>query len=636
MEIKWKKTLLISLGIFVLIIGGIITYAKMTDQSFLELLPSTLNGLVLGAGEERVESDYYTVRDVKTTGSYEFTLKNPEGRNLNFSEIRETIRNNGTSVLDFDITILEGGITSDRFYEIQNVSEPVYINVINGSETINITYLEVVDLNNTTLNITAIKKVNSNFSFLLLKIDTVSWNTITKNVVYPKYMKVQNGTKLVERKVELSSSFVQKISLNPGEERKIIREIKPKIVDTGDGWGYSIFTNPWFNTSFDKRINITFANAWASENITDFPVLVVLNSTRVNYSLTLDNGEDIRFTDDDESTILSHEIELWNESGDSFVWVKVPILENTDTDFIQMYYSNQSVVSDGQDIVNTWEVNFKMVLHLQETNSLLDSTDNNNDGSVVGDLSNDTGQIDGSIGVDGVNDYVDVSVSSLSTFTTSMWIFMTSIESNEYGGLMVQDNNNGIFYRGSAGGANANKISYYYDTDHFGNTAMSEDDWHNIVIVNNGGSVTFYLDGQNDGTSSSAPALSVEFIGSDNTDEAFGGSIDEVRISNSTRSDDWINASYISQIDTFNTYSAEETAPVEGGDSCTYTSGDWEIICSDECNITSNVVGDGSNLTLSGSGNFNVQANITNFQEVHKDNACFVIKSNDAQIELVN
>ncbi len=73
-----------------------------------------------------------------------------------------------------------------------------------------------------------------------------------------------------------------------------------------------------------------------------------------------------------------------------------------------------------------------------------------------------------------------------------------------------------------------------------------------------------------------------------------------------------------------------------GGDSCSYTSGDWEVACSDECNISSNVVGDGSNITLSGTGNFNVEANITGFQEVHKDDSCFVIKSNDAQMELTN
>ena len=72
-------------------------------------------------------------------------------------------------------------------------------------------------------------------------------------------------------------------------------------------------------------------------------------------------------------------------------------------------------------------------------------------------------------------------------------------------------------------------------------------------------------------------------------------------------------------------------------DSCTYSgSGNFAVLCSDNCNIYSNVIGDGSNLTLSGTGNFNVQANITGFLEVHKENACFVIKSNEAQIELTN
>ncbi len=40
MEIRWKKTLLISLGVLILILGVAIAYSKMSNQSILELLPS--------------------------------------------------------------------------------------------------------------------------------------------------------------------------------------------------------------------------------------------------------------------------------------------------------------------------------------------------------------------------------------------------------------------------------------------------------------------------------------------------------------------------------------------------------------------------------------------------------------------
>jgi len=59
---------------------------------------------------------------------------------------------------------------------------------------------------------------------------------------------------------------------------------------------------------------------------------------------------------------------------------------------------------------------------------------------------------------------------------------------------------------------------------------------------------------------------------------------------------------------------------------CTYTSGNWDVNCADFCNITSNVVGDGSNLILYGTGTFSLKANITDFKEAIKDNNCLVIK----------
>ncbi len=50
-------------------------------------------------------------------------------------------------------------------------------------------------------------------------------------------------------------------------------------------------------------------------------------------------------------------------------------------------------------------------------------------------------------------------------------------------------------------------------------------------------------------------------------------------------------------------------APPE--DTCTYSSGNWEVACSDCCNITSNINIGSNSIILSGTGYFNVQANIT-------------------------
>ena len=55
---------------------------------------------------------------------------------------------------------------------------------------------------------------------------------------------------------------------------------------------------------------------------------------------------------------------------------------------------------------------------------------------------------------------------------------------------------------------------------------------------------------------------------------------------------------------------------VTGGgptDTCTYTSGNWNMNCQDNCTITSNVNLNHNNLTINGTGNIILKANITNY-----------------------
>lgn len=64
------------------------------------------------------------------------------------------------------------------------------------------------------------------------------------------------------------------------------------------------------------------------------------------------------------------------------------------------------------------------------------------------------------------------------------------------------------------------------------------------------------------------------------------------------------------------------TLTTTSADTCTYTSGNWDVDCDDNCSISSNVNLGGNNLTLTGTGIFNIQANITNFNKIFKANGC--------------
>ncbi len=52
-------------------------------------------------------------------------------------------------------------------------------------------------------------------------------------------------------------------------------------------------------------------------------------------------------------------------------------------------------------------------------------------------------------------------------------------------------------------------------------------------------------------------------------------------------------------------------------DTCTYTSGNWDIDCSDNCSISSNVGLGGNNISIIGTGMFVTTANITNYGKIH-------------------
>ena len=71
---------------------------------------------------------------------------------------------------------------------------------------------------------------------------------------------------------------------------------------------------------------LKFAGYTGDEPLTDFQVLVKLGEGRYGFSYddySVKDGSDIWFADS-EGNVLPHEIETWNPSGDSFIWVRVP------------------------------------------------------------------------------------------------------------------------------------------------------------------------------------------------------------------------------------------------------------------------------------------------------------------------
>jgi hypothetical protein len=112
------------------------------------------------------------------------------------------------------------------------------------------------------------------------------------------------------------------------------------------------------------------------------------------------------------------------------------------------------------------------------------------------------------------------------TFTYSAWIYLSSGAAAGYHNLFTAGSGSGLWLRST------DKIDFYFGGDHESNTALSRDTWHHIAVVNNAGSVTFYLDGNSDGTAASGPSFNADGMGCDGGTggECFVGYQDDVRL----------------------------------------------------------------------------------------------------------
>jgi len=109
---------------------------------------------------------------------------------------------------------------------------------------------------------------------------------------------------------------------------------------------------PIASAGWNDRKPVTINNL--GDALSDYQVLVTLNSSNFDYSKANPDGSDIRFVDGDNTIALNYWIEEWNAAGDSRIWVAVPSVDGSGSTTIYMYYGN-SGASDASDGDATFE-----------------------------------------------------------------------------------------------------------------------------------------------------------------------------------------------------------------------------------------------------------------------------------------
>ena len=338
---------------------------------------------------------------------------------------------------------------------------------------------------------------------------------------------------------------------------------------------------------FGKQVLIQSSQVSGSTALVDFPVLISftdadLATTANGGNVENTNGYDIIFTLGDCATLLDHEIEKYDATtGEYIAWVRIPSLPAT-TDFgIHMYYGNSGITTD-PSTTNTWNNGYFGVWHMSEDPSgtapqIIDHTSGTTNGTSGGAMTSGdlvTGKVVDAIDFDGSNDVAEMtdaqSYANGGDFSVECWINSSDAGTKNnafitnYGGtgqtpffMLGFDNTNAFFWcRNTSGVSRKPTIA---------KASVLDGAWHHFVGVRSSTGTFLYLDGTlvntqaaSTGDVSFGTTLSIM----DHFNRYTSGLIDEIRISSTARSTEWITTEYNNQNSpsTFYAVSAEFTA----------------------------------------------------------------------------
>jgi len=336
----------------------------------------------------------------------------------------------------------------------------------------------------------------------------------------------------------------------------------------GFGWAASsetFITKNAIDDGWSNIMFISFPGYNKSETLTNFPVLVVLNESifGFNYSdFASPNGGDLRFFNYDRSEFLDFEVEKWDTLGNSYVWVKVPLLYREMNGIVAEWGNPHETnfppcASNG----STWSENFAGVWHLHYVSSICnDSTANANNGSYNNVTHIVDGQIDGADDFNGSSSYINApstdSLKLTKDMTVSLWInpddAMVNWSCPVAHAWDDAEDESGFFISYFDG-----KVRFMIKTASMGANDWNSNPgfpatigaWQHVAGTYNGISIKYYHNGEQKESRAASGNINWNFLPQgfyigkfhdDNEDDYFNGKIDEVRISSVARSADWL------------------------------------------------------------------------------------------------
>jgi len=340
----------------------------------------------------------------------------------------------------------------------------------------------------------------------------------------------------------------------------------------------------WLDTSFPYRLPVTVASSTIDAGLNNFPVYVNLADLGNDFwNNVKDDGGDIRISAGDSTTELAREIvSIATTTKQGELYFQANSLSSSTDNVFYIYYGS-STASDYADTDtygahNVWDDDYVLVTHLDDltTTSVENSKSNSYDGS-KGGVGDPTETTTGKIGEaqefapGGVDDISHGNFGTPGQFTAEAWVYADATtgsgDYNTYGFTIMASANSGDGYPLwlTLSGSEVRFWAYestpgaggYRTTSGAG---IGTSGWHHIAATAiDGGESKVYVDGverlsfTNDGERDWTSIFTIGDL-RPTRDINFDGEIDEVRISTTTRSADWIGTTFKNQATTSDFY----------------------------------------------------------------------------------
>lgn len=308
---------------------------------------------------------------------------------------------------------------------------------------------------------------------------------------------------------------------------------------------------------FDKSVEFRVMGYAGTETLTDFPVLVRINSKKspdVILSECGADGCDIRFTDE-AGNLLSHEVDFWDADGGA-AWVRLPELPAGGGVFRLWFAPKQGAELPAVDSSDVWRA-YVAVVH--DGTVLKDSSPSGLTVSRVGD---NTASADGLIGGGASNPSVGTArisienpfgkLSTAGVFTSSAWYKHDSAAGTRIlmGGWPNWNASAGWLVYWELG--NELKQMHNGDTSGFSLKSAIPNKWYSVAAVYGATDGELYMNGSKVASGTITKTVcdtgynwSFGNYGAETSHgDSFTGVFDEMRIYDGKASSDWLAAEY--------------------------------------------------------------------------------------------